>query len=423
MSKTNERLVVLAYSGGLDTSCVLVWLREQGYEVIAYLANIGQEEDFDAARVKATNLGAVKVVIQDVRQSFVEDYIWPAVQSGTIYEDRYLMGTSLARPCIAKGLVQVAKEEGAAFVSHGATGKGNDQVRFELTCYALYPKVKIISPWRLPEFYKRFQGRQDLFEYAKKNGIPLPVTPKSPWSMDANLMHISYESGVLEDPWKDAPEELYQMTANPLTSPDDPDIVEIEFSNGLPVTLKHAQSGIEKSKPLEMLEYLNVLGGRHGIGRIDIVENRFVGLKSRGVYETPGGTILYNAHLDLETLCLDREVRRIKQYMAVKLSEQIYNGFWYAPECEYTRKAIALSQKTVSGSVRVRLYKGLARVVARSSPVSLYNQELVSMDVQGDYDPSDAAGFIKINAIRLREHQRVKGEMLKEKRINSTNSC
>lgn len=414
MSSTNDKKVlVLAYSGGLDTSCILVWLIEQGYEIIAYMANIGQEEDFDAAREKALKLGAKKVIIQDSRQSFLEDYIWPAIQAGTIYEDRYLLGTSLARPCIAKGLVEVARQEKASFIAHGATGKGNDQVRFELASLALYPGVKIIAPWRMPAFYQRFPGRQQLFQYAAEHGIPLPVTPKAPWSMDANFMHISYESGVLEDPSKEAPEELYQMTKNPITAPDTPEIVSIEFKCGLPVKVSNEKAGIALDKPLEMFQYLNDVGGKHGVGRIDIVENRFVGLKSRGVYETPGGAILYAGHLDLETFCLDREVRRLKQYLAVRLSEQIYNGFWYSPECEYVRETLAISQRFVNGTVKVKLFKGSAQAIARSSPHSLYNQELVSMDVQGNYDPSDAGGFIKINAIRLQENQRVKEDQLK----------
>lgn len=407
-STTNKKVLVLAYSGGLDTSCILVWLIEQGYEVIAYLANIGQDEDFEAARAKATKLGAAKVIIQDLRQSFIDDYIWPAIQAGTIYEDRYLLGTSLARPCIAKGLVEVARQEKAGFISHGATGKGNDQVRFELACLALYPSVKIVAPWRMSEFYLRFPGRKQLFEYAEQHNIPLPVTPKSPWSMDANIMHISYESGVLEDPSKDAPEELYQMTVSPLKAPDVPDVLTVEFKSGLPIKVTNEKDNIVKDKSLEIFEYLNAIGGKHGIGRIDIVENRFVGLKSRGVYETPGGTILYEGHLDLETFCMDREVRRLKQYLAVKLSEQIYNGFWYSPEGEFLRETLAISQRYVTGSVKVRLFKGMAQAISRSSPNSLYNQELVSMDVQGNYDPSDAGGFIKINAIRLQEHQRLK---------------
>ncbi|XP_060768966.1 argininosuccinate synthase isoform X1 [Neoarius graeffei] len=402
--------VILAYSGGLDTSCILVWLKEQGYDVIAYLANIGQEEDFEAARKKAENLGAKKVFIEDLRAEFVEEFIWTLVQANAIYEDRYLLGTSITRPCIARRQVQIARQEGAQYVSHGATGKGNDQVRFELTCYSLYPEVKIISPWRMPEFYNRFQGRKDLMEYAEKNGIPVPVTPKAPWSMDANLMHISYESGILENPKTHAPSDLYLMTKNPEDSPNTPDVLEIEFSKGIPIKVKHLKEGTSKDTSLEIFNYLNEVGAKHGVGRIDIVENRFVGMKSRGIYETPGGTILHHAHLDIEAFTMDREVRRIKQGLSIKFSELLYNGFWYSPECEFVRHCIVKSQENVEGKVQLSVFKGHVYILGRESPKSLYSEELVSMDVQGDYDPSDASGFIKINAVRLREHHRLQGK-------------
>lgn len=401
--------VVLAYSGGLDTSCILVWLKEQGYDVITYLADIGQDEDFEAAREKAKKLGAKKVYIEDLRKEFVEDFIWPAVQANAVYEDRYLMGTSIARPCIARRQVEIACKEGAEYVSHGATGKGNDQIRFELTCYALYPKVKIIAPWRIPEFYNTFRGRKDLMEFAKKHGIPVPVTPKAPWSMDANLMHISYESGILENPKSHAPADLYLMTKNPQDSPNNPDVLEIEFRNGVPVKVRNVKDNTSKNSPLEIFSYLNAIGGKHGVGRIDIVENRFIGMKSRGIYETPGGTILLSAHLDIETFTMDKEMRRIKQGLGVKFSELVYNGFWYSPECEFVRHCIAKSQENVEGKVQLSVYKGHVYVLGRESPKSLYNEELVSMDVQGDYDPCDASGFIRINAVRLREHHRLQG--------------
>uniref|UniRef100_A0A671YX92 Argininosuccinate synthase n=1 Tax=Sparus aurata TaxID=8175 RepID=A0A671YX92_SPAAU len=359
--------VVLAYSGGLDTSCILVWLKEQGYDVIAFLANIGQDEDFEAARKKAESLGAKKVFIEDLRSEFVEDFIWPSVQANAVYEDRYLLGTAVARPCIARQQVEIARKEGANFVSHGATGKGNDQIRFELTCYALYPEVKIIAPWRIPEFYNRFRGRTDLMEYAQKHGIPVPVTPKAPWSMDANLMHISYESGILENP--KVRQVLNVFVGSPCLS----------------------------------------LSGKHGVGRIDIVENRFIGMKSRGIYETPGGTILLKAHLDIETFTMDKEVRRIKQGLGIKFSELIYNGFWYSPECEFVQHCINKSQENVEGKVQLSVFKGQVYILGRESSKSLYNEELVSMDVQGDYDPCDASGFIRINAVRLREHHRLQG--------------
>ncbi|XP_068430388.1 argininosuccinate synthase [Clinocottus analis] len=401
--------VVLAYSGGLDTSCILVWLKEQGYDVIAFLANIGQDEDFEAAQTKAEKLGAKKVFIKDLRSEFVQDFIWPAVQANAVYEDRYLLGTAVARPCIARSQVEIARREGAQFVSHGATGKGNDQIRFELTCYALYPEVEIIAPWRIPDFYNRFRGRLDLMEYAKEHGIPVPVTPKAPWSMDANLMHISYESGILENPKIHAPADLYLMTKNPEDSPNTPDVLEIEFENGVPVKVTHVKEGKSKDSPLDIFSYLNEIGGKHGVGRIDIVENRFIGMKSRGIYETPGGTILLKAHLDIETFTMDKEVRRIKQGLSIKFSELVYNGFWYSPECDFVRHCINKSQENVQGKVQLSVFKGQVYILGRESPKSLYNEELVSMDVQGDYDPCDASGFIRVNAVRLREHHRLQG--------------
>uniref|UniRef100_A0A669CJG1 Argininosuccinate synthase n=1 Tax=Oreochromis niloticus TaxID=8128 RepID=A0A669CJG1_ORENI len=367
--------VVLAYSGGLDTSCILVWLKEQGYDVITYLANIGQDEDFEAARKKAESLGAKKVFIEDLRTEFVEHFIWPAVQANAVYEDRYLLGTAVARPCIARRQVEIARREGAQFVSHGATGKGNDQIRFELTCYALYPEVKIIAPWRIPEFYNRFRGRTDLMEYAKSR----------------------------------APADLYLMTKNPEDSPNVQDVLEIEFKKGVPVKVTNMNDGISKTTALDIFSYLNEIGGKHGVGRIDIVENRFIGMKSRGIYETPGGTVLLKAHLDIETFTMDKEVRRIKQGLGIKFSELVYNGFWYSPECDFVRHCIAKSQENVEGKVQLSVFKGQVYILGRESPKSLYNEELVSMDVQGDYDPCDASGFIRINAVRLREHHRLQG--------------
>uniref|UniRef100_A0A673ZD45 Argininosuccinate synthase n=1 Tax=Salmo trutta TaxID=8032 RepID=A0A673ZD45_SALTR len=352
--------VVLAYSGGLDTSCILVWLKEEGYDVITFLANIGQEEDFDAAKKKAESLGAKKVFIEDLRAEFVEEFIWPSVQASAIYEDRYLLGTSVARPCIARRQIQIARQEGAQYVSHGATGKGNDQIRFELTCYALYPEVKV--------------------------------------------------SSVFPSPSSHAPADLYLMTKSPEDAPNSPDVLEIEFKKGVPIKVTHIKEGKSKDTPLDIFSYLNEIGGRHGVGRIDIVENRFIGMKSRGIYETPGGTILYHAHLDIETFTLDREVRRIKQGLGVKFAEMLYNGFWYSPECEFVRHCIDKSQESVDGKVQLSVFKGQVYILGRESPKSLYNEELVSMDVQGDYDPCDASGFIKINAVRLREHHRLQGE-------------
>ncbi|XP_037121628.1 argininosuccinate synthase [Syngnathus acus] len=404
-----KNTVVLAYSGGLDTSCILMWLKEQDYDVIAYMANIGQDEDFESARKKAESLGAKKVFIEDLRTEFVEDFIMPAVQANAIYEDRYLLGTALARPCIARRQIEIARQEGALYVSHGATGKGNDQIRFELAFHALYPGVKIIAPWRIPEFYNRFRGRTDLMEYAQKQGIPVPVTPRAPWSMDANLMHISYESGILENPKNHAPTDLYQMTKNPEDSPSSPDVLELQFKNGVPVKVVSVKQGISKDTPLDIFLFLNEIGGKHGVGRIDIVENRFIGMKSRGIYETPGGTILLKAHLDIETFTMDKEVRRIKQGLGIKFSELVYNGFWYSPECDFVRQCIAKSQENIEGKVQLSVFKGQVYILGRESPKSLYNEELVSMDVQGDYEPCDASGFIRINAVRLKEHQRLQG--------------
>ncbi|NXG34700.1 ASSY synthase, partial [Dromaius novaehollandiae] len=363
--------VVLAYSGGLDTSCILVWLKEQGYEVVAFLANIGQKEDFAEARKKALALGAKKVYVEDVSREFVEEFIWPAVQANALYEDRYLLGTSLARPCIARKLVEIAQKEGARFVSHGATGKGNDQVRFELSCYALCPGIKVIAPWRLPEFYHRFPGRRELMDYAEKHGIPVPVTPKAPWSMDENLMHISYEAGILENP---------KVIHHPRLPRGGPRVCSLigNFTAGrVPVKVTNAKDGATRQAALELFVYLNEIAGKHGVGRIDIVENRFIGMKSRGIYETPAGTILYHAHLDIEAFTMDREVRKIKQGLALKFSELVYNGFWHSPECEFIRHCISRSQELVEGKVRLSVFKGQVYILGRESPQSLYNEELV----------------------------------------------
>ncbi|NXN62508.1 ASSY synthase, partial [Rynchops niger] len=406
--------VVLAYSGGLDTSCILVWLKEQGYDVVAYLANIGQKEDFEAARKKALALGAKKVYIEDISREFVEEFIWPAVQANALYEDRYLLGTALARPCIARKLVEIAQREGAQYVAHGATGKGNDQVRFELTCYALCPNIKVVAPWRLPKFYQRFPGRCELMDYAKEHGIPVPVTPQTPWSMDENLMHISYEAGILENPKPQGQGRLVCLQPNwkfhggpcvagrPCRPP---------LQARVPVKVTNAGDGATRCSALELFVYLNDIAGKHGVGRIDIVENRFVGMKSRGIYETPAGTILYHAHLDIEAFTMDREVRKIKQGLALKFSELVYNGFWHSPECEFLRQCIGRSQEAVVGTVRLSVFKGQVYILGRESPRSLYNEELVSMNVQGDYEPADATGFININSLRLKEYHRLQSKV------------
>uniref|UniRef100_A0A8B9EW41 argininosuccinate synthase n=1 Tax=Anser cygnoides TaxID=8845 RepID=A0A8B9EW41_ANSCY len=289
--------------------------------------------------------------------------------------------------------------------------QGNDQVRFELTCYALCPSIKVVAPWRLPEFYQRFPGRRELMDYAQKHGIPVPVTPQTPWSMDENLMHISYEAGILENPKNQAPPGLYTKTCDPATSPDTPDVLEIEFEKGVPVKVTNAGDGAVRRSALELFVYLNDIAGKHGVGRIDIVENRFVGMKSRGIYETPAGTILYHAHLDIEAFTMDREVRKIKQGLSLKFSELVYNGFWHSPECEFLRHCIARSQQAVAGTVRLSVFKGHVSVLGRASPRSLYNEELVSMNVQGDYEPADATGFININALRLKEYHRLQSKV------------
>lgn len=404
-------IVVLAYSGGLDTSCILLWLIEQGYDVVAYMADIGQEEDFNAAKEKALSIGAKKVVIDDLKEEFVTKYIWQGIKSGLIYESRYLLGTSLARPCISKGLVKVAVDSGAKFISHGATGKGNDQVRFELSCYAICPKLKVLAPWRMKEFTERFQGRSDLIKYAAKHGIKVPVTQKEPWSMDANLMHISYESGVLEDPAMPAPSGLFQMTLDLEKTPNKPDELQIFFEKGIPVKIENlTENCLVQGDSVKLFSYANKIGSRHGVGRIDIVENRFVGLKSRGCYETPGGYIFHVAHTDLEAFCLDREVLRVKTYLRDKLADYVYNGFWFSPECEFVMESLNISQRHVNGWVKVKLIKGSVQVMSRFSPVSLYNQDLVSMDKHGDYEPQDATGFINIQAVRLKEFHRYRNQ-------------
>ncbi|XP_076059071.1 argininosuccinate synthase isoform X2 [Oratosquilla oratoria] len=360
-SGESEKTVVLAYSGGLDTSCILVWLKEEGYQVVAFMSNVGQDEDFEKAKVKALKLGAKTVVVLDQREELIREFVWPCVRGDLAYEDRYLLGTAIARPCIVKGLVATASKMGAGYVSHGATGKGNDQVRFELGCYALCPEIKVIAPWRIPAFYERFQGRQDLFAYAKEHDIPLPVTPKSPWSMDANIIHVSYESGVLEDPWSHPPPGIMTMTTNPEDAPDTSDIITIHFEKGLPVNMEvKGKSTSSTSTPdkLELFCSCNEVAARHGIGRVDLVENRFVGLKSRGVYEAPGLMLLRTAHMDLELFCLDREVRKLKAYLRERMAEQVYNGLWYSPEFEYTKKCIDESQEMVNGSVTLKLFKG-----------------------------------------------------------------
>lgn len=400
--------VVLAYSGGLDTSVILKWLIEKDYEVTALLVDIGQKEDLGAAQEKALAVGASKVVIADARETFVSDYIFSALKASAIYEGRYLLATALARPLIAKLMVETATANGARYVAHGATGKGNDQVRFELGSYFLNPDIKVIAPWKLPEFIQQFKGRPDLLKYAADNSIPVEATLKKPYSIDANLMHVSFESGVLEDPAVAAPADMYKLTKDISETPDIPTTIVVHFEGGIPVKVDNTSDGIVVTNPVQILEYLNEIGGENGVGRIDAVENRYVGMKSRGVYETPGYTILWKAHQDLELLTLDREVYRIKESFVQKYSDLTYNGYWFSPEMEYVTYCIHKSQERVTGSVSIKLFKGNIIVLGRSSPLSLYDKELVSMDVEGDYSQADAGGFIRTNSVRLKTFSRWK---------------
>lgn len=385
--------IVLAYSGGLDTSVILKWLAEEyEAEVIAYVADVGQGEDLDEVREKALSTGASKVYIEDLKEEFVKDFVFSAIKAGCVYEGTYLLGTSLARPLIAKRQIEIANEEKAFAVSHGSTGKGNDQVRFELTYYALDPQIQVIAPWR--EW--NLNSRTALIEYAEKHGIPVPVTQKKPYSCDRNLLHISYEGGILEDPWSEAPEDMFEMTVSPESAPDKPAYIDIEFEKGAPVKI----DGITLS-PAELLHALNKLGGANGVGRVDMVENRFVGMKSRGVYETPGGTILLTAHRALESLTMDREVMHLRDGLMPKISELIYYGFWYSPEMDMLKAAVEESQKNVTGTVKLKIYKGNVIVTGRRSPYSLYQEDLATFEEDSIYDQSDATGFIKLNALRL----------------------
>ena len=396
MSRGSVKRVCLAYSGGLDTSVILRWLIEEyDCEVVAYCADVGQEEELDGLPEKAKATGAVDCVIRDIREEFVEDFVFPAIRGGALYEGTYLLGTSLARPVIAKHHVEVARETGCDAVAHGATGKGNDQVRFELTFRALAPELTVIAPWRDWDL----KSRTDCMTYAQKYDIPVTASVEKPYSMDRNLLHISFEGGILEDPWNAPREDMFVLTTNPEEAPDTPAELVIGFEGGTPVSVDG-----EPLSPASLLHRLNQLAGAHGVGRVDMVENRFVGLKSRGVYETPGGTVLHAAHRAMESITLDREVMHERDRLMPRFAELIYNGFWYAPEMDFLRAAIEQSQRNVTGEVRVKLYKGGLQITGRRSPVSLYSEALSSFEDAGEEDTyvqADATGFIALQGLRL----------------------
>ena len=399
--------VVLAYSGGLDTSVILKWLCEKGFEVIAFVADVGQKDDLQFIKEKALKTGASKVYVEDLRREFVTDFIFVALMANAIYEGRYLLGTSLARPLIAKKQVEIAQKENAQYVAHGATGKGNDQVRFELTYAALAPHLKVISPWKDPEFLQNFKGRTDLINYAKSKGIPIKASVEKPYSEDENLMHISHEAGKLEDPLYTADESVFSRAVSPKDAPDEETLLQIHFKDGIPTKVVNLKDGTVKEDPLELFEYLNEIGSKNGVGRVDMVENRFIGIKSRGIYETPGATILWIAHRDLEGIAMDKEVMHLRDMLSVKFSELIYNGFWYSPEMDFLLAAFKKSQEAIDGYVIVSIYKGNVMPVARFSPTSLYDQALSSMDVEGGFNALDSKGFINIHSIRLKAHNLV----------------
>lgn len=400
--------IVLAYSGGLDTSVILKWLKNTyDAEIIAVCVDLGQAEETSGVREKALRTGASKCYLTDVVDEFASDFIYPMIQAGAIYENQYYLGTSIARPLIAKTQVEIARKEKANAVAHGATGKGNDQCRFELTYASLAPDLKVIAPWR--EW--KFKGRTDLINYAKEHGIPVPVTVAKPYSSDRNLLHISFEAGVLEDPWAAPPDDMFLLSVSPEKAPDKSEIIEIDFEKGRAVGLKVGGGQRRELKPAAMLRELNKLGGKHGIGRVDLVENRFVGMKSRGVYETPGGSILHFAHRQVETITMDREVMHLRDGLIPKYSELIYYGFWFSPERLALQALIDESQKNVTGTARLKLYKGNVVTLGRKSPVSLYQPAIASMeDDAGAYNQADAGGFIRLQGLRLRANAAVHGK-------------
>ena len=397
--------IVVAYSGGLDTSVILNWLKEiYGAEIIAFCADVGQAEELDGLEEKALKTGAEKCYVDDLQEEFARDFIFPMLQAGAIYEGEYFLGTSIARPLIAKRMVEIARAEGATAVAHGATGKGNDQVRFELTAAALAPEIEVIAPWRDSRFRDKFPGRAEMIAYAEAHGVPIAASAKKPYSMDRNLLHISYEAGILEDPWFDAGDlknrdYFTTLSVLPEDAPDKAEMIELDFERGNCVAVNG-----EKLNPLAVMRLLNKIGGKHGVGRVDMVENRFVGMKSRGVYETPGGAILHFAHRQMESLTMDREVMHLRDSLIPKYSTLVYNGFWFAPEREAIQALVTESQKNVCGTVRLRLYKGGIHAAGRKSPVSLYNPHIATMEADPTkaYDQDDATGFIHLNGLRLK---------------------
>ncbi len=409
--------IVVAYSGGLDTSIILSWLKETYHaEIIAFCADVGQQEELDGLEPKALATGASSCLVEDLRDEFARDFIFPIIQAGAIYEGQYYLGTSIARPLIAKRMVQIAQVEGARAVAHGATGKGNDQVRFELAAAALAPEIEVIAPWRQERFRKQFPGRAEMIAFAEQHEIPVTASAKKPYSMDRNLLHISFESGILEDPWYDASApaaaDMYKLSVSPEAAPDQPEYVQLRFAAGDCVGVQaEGAADYEKMSPLEVMETLNRLGGKHGIGRVDMVENRFVGMKSRGIYETPGGAILHFAHRQMESLTMDREVMHLRDSLIPRYSTLVYNGFWFAPERLALQALVTESQQNVTGEVRLKLYKGNIIAAGRQSPVSLYNPHMATMEADPTqaYNQSDASGFIALNALRLKVEARVQG--------------
>jgi argininosuccinate synthase len=404
--------IVLAYSGGLDTSVLLSWIKEKyKAEMIAFCADIGQEEELTGLDKKAMATGASKIYIDDLQEEFARDFIYPMIQAGAIYENQYFLGTSIARPLIAKRMVEIARKEGADYIAHGATGKGNDQVRFELTAAALAPQLQVIAPWRDEAFRSQFPGRAEMIKYCEDKKIPVEASAKKPYSMDRNLLHISYEAGILEDPWLDASaaehKAMFKLSVSPEDAPNEPEYVTLDFEKGDCVGVNG-----KAMSPLQVMKTLNKLGGKHGVGRVDLVENRFVGMKSRGVYETPGGSILHFAHRQMESLTMDREVMHLRDSLIPKYAELVYYGFWFSPERHALQALVTESQKNVTGTVRVKLYKGNIITAGRKSPVSLYNPHIATMEADPTkaYNQDDATGFIRLNALRLKVAAAVHGE-------------